>query len=554
MLRLQITPAEGEAFEHPVEGDSIVIGRSTRCDLTLADRFLSRQHARLFRVGEEWRVEDLGSRNGTFVNGTRVSEPTPVAPGDVVNMSASLVRVARGPSEPGDAVRGLSSTSDILLRPASDVLVRLHTPPPSDQAAHADELARYAERMAIVNEVHQALARSISLDELLDLILDRTFHHLRPEQGAIFLRDKEGAYQRAASRLLPGVAGELVYSESLVHEVADKGMAAVVLDTMTDDRFAEAKSLLDAGMRSLVAAPLLDEPRGTLGMIVLGSNAATRRFAEEDLELLVTLASVATLRIRNLALAEEAAERRQLEKELEIARRIQVALLPETLPEVTGYRLYGATLPSRRVSGDYFEVVPRNEGREVVLLVADVSGKGIGASLLTTYIEALSSVPIADGLPPHEVFARVSGTLYRRTPPNRFATMILAVLEPATGIVHYCSAGHLPACLIRAAGEVEWLEPTGLPLGLFPAAEYVTDESSVGPGDTLVLYSDGYVEAEDSAEAQFGESRLAEVCGANRGAAPEDLARAIDAAVEVFTDGQAPTDDRTIVIVRRDAD
>ena len=554
MLRLQITPAEGEEFEHPVEGDSVVIGRSTRCDLTLADRFLSRQHARLFRLGDVWRVEDLGSRNGTFVNGVRVSEPTPVGTGDVINMSASLVRVAYGRAETAETWRGMSSTSDILLRPASDVLMRMRTPPPAAPPAEADALTRYAERMSIVNEVHQALARSISLDELLELILDRMFHHLRPEQGAIFLRDSQGVYQRAASRLLPGAAGELVYSESLVREVADKGMAAVVLDTLADDRFPDADSLLDAGMRSLVAAPLLDEPHGTLGMIVLGSNAATRRFAEEDLELLVTLASVATLRIRNLALAEEAAERRQLEKELEIARRIQVALLPETLPEVPGYRLYGATLPSRRVSGDYFEVVPRGDGREVVLLVADVSGKGIGASLLTTYIQALSSVPIADGLLPHEVFARVSGTLYRRTPSNRFATMILVVLESATGIVRYCSAGHLPACLIRAAGQVEWLEPTGLPLGLFPDAEYVTDESSIESGDTLVLYSDGYVEAEDPEEAQFGESRLAEVCAANRGAAPEDLAKAIDAAVERFTDGQAPADDRTIVIVRRDAD
>jgi sigma-B regulation protein RsbU (phosphoserine phosphatase) len=551
MLTLHITHAEGEAFEHPVEGDSVVIGRSTRCDLALADRFLSRRHARLLRIGNVWHVEDLGSRNGTFVNGTRVSEATPVGPGDVINMSASVVRVVRGPADSSDVWRALSSTSDVLLRPASDVLLSIQTPPPAATATQND-LTRYAERLSIVNEVHQALARSISLDELLELILDRVFQHLRPEQGAIFLRDKGGAYRRAASRLLPGVACELVYSESLVHEVAEKGMAAVVLDTSTDRRFAQAKSLLDAGVRSLVAAPLLDEPHGTLGMIVLGSNAATRRFAEEDLELLVTLASIATLRIRNLALAEEAVEHRRLEDELEIARRIQVALLPETLPEVAGYGLYGATLPSRMVSGDYFEVVPRADGREIVLLLADVSGKGIAASLLTAYIEALSSAPIQDGLPPHEIFARVSNTLYRRTPANRFATMILAVLEPTTGLVRYCNAGHLPACLIRAAGEVEWLEPTGLPLGLFPDAEYVTDETFLKPGDTLVLYSDGYTEAENPAEEQFGESRLGEVCAANSGIESENLARAIDAAVERFANGQAAVDDRTIVIVRRE--
>jgi sigma-B regulation protein RsbU (phosphoserine phosphatase) len=220
---------------------------------------------------------------------------------------------------------------------------------------------------------------------------------------------------------------------------------------------------------------------------------------------------------------------------------------------VTGFQLYGATVPSRRVSGDYFEVVPRADGREIVLLLADVSGKGIAASLLTTYIEALSSVPIQDGLPPHEVFARVSAPLYRRTPANRFATMILVVLEPATGRVRYCNAGHLPACLIRAAGAVEWLEPNGLPLGLFAEAAYATEETALEAGDVLVLYSDGYTEAENPAEEQFGESRLGEVCAANRGASPAELARAIDAAVERFTDGRAAVDDRTIVIVRRDS-
>ncbi len=551
MLRLHITPAEGEPFDHEVETDSLIIGRSTRCELAIADRFLSRQHARMYRTEAGWVIEDLESRNGTFVNGKRVEEPTSVSAGDVIAMSASLIRVLREADEYGLDGSEISSTSDVLLRPASDVLIQVGTPPPEVIAGEGDALSRYAKRLSIVNEVHQALARSIALDELLELILDRAFEQLEPEQGVIFLRDPQGRFQRAASRTLPGSARGLKYSESLIHEVAEKGMAALVLDTQTDERFAEAKSLLDAGLRSLVAAPLLDQPEGTVGLIVLGSNAAVRRFSEEDLELLVTLASVAAMRIRNLALAEEAAERRRLEHELDIARRIQVALLPATLPALEGYQVYAASNPSRRVSGDYYEVVLRAEGKECALLVADVAGKGIAASLLTGYLEALASVSIENGLAPHEVFERVSDPLYRRTPANRFATFVLTVLELASGRLQHCSAGHVPAFVVRASGEVEWLEAHGLPLGLLEDSEYSSEETVLRPGDTLVLYSDGYTEAENPAEEQFGEERLAEACVAHRTATPDDLARAIDGDVERFTDGKPAADDRTIVILRR---
>ena len=138
-------------------------------------------------------------------------------------------------------------------------------------------------------------------------------------------------------------------------------------------------------------------------MIVLSSRMAVRHFAEEDLELLVSLASVAALRLRNVQLAEEAAQRRLLEKELELGRRIQMALLPSLLPELPGYRLHGGTRPSRTVSGDYFQVLTRRDGDECVLMIADVSGKGVAASLLTASLEALAAGPLEDGLSPDEV-------------------------------------------------------------------------------------------------------------------------------------------------------
>ncbi len=516
-LRLQITPAEGAPFDYSLRGDTVVVGRAMDADLTLADPFLSRRHSRFFRTGADLFVEDLGSRNGTIVNGQAIRQATRVRPGDVVKISNSVIAIlapapVKAPEPADDFLDGT------VFRRASELLDRQSAP----AAANAADLRRYAERLKLLNEVHQALGRSLTLEELLELILDRAFDHLRPDRGAILLKETDGGYRPAASRSSLGGPEGLVFSRSLVREVAEKGMAAIVFDVQADERFAAAQSMLLSGIRSLIAAPLLD-PEGSLGLIVLESRAGVRQFSEEDLELLVSLAAVAALHLRNLALALEAAERRRLQEELALARRIQVALLPDRLPEVPGWELYGGNIPSRGVSGDYYEVVTRDEGRECVLMVADVAGKGMAASLLTVSLQALSAGPIEDGLPPDEICARLSRQLYRRTPPEKYATAFLGILEPATGRLRYTNAGHNPPLVLRAAGTAEELGSTGVPIGLLPQATYSAAETVLGPGDVLVLYTDGLVEAADPEANEYGLERLQEVCLSARGETCESL-------------------------------
>ena len=547
MLRLHVVPASGEAFDHPVVGESLVIGRSSQADLVLEDRFLSRRHARIFHRGDAWWVEDLGTRIGTLLNGVRLETPTPVAPGDTLQIAANVLTVLAPAEASGEAARlWKHSSSTGYFRPAAEIL-RESRPDvePGEQA-----LRRYAERLKLVNEVHQALARPISLKELLDLILDRVFEHLQPEEGAILLKKEPGELYRAASRTAPALEGAYLYSRTLVHEVAEKAMAALVVDALTDERFGGARSILDSGVRSLVAAPLLDA-EGCLGMIALNSRLHVRQFSAEDLELLVSLASVAALRIRNVALAEDAAERRRLEGELALARQIQVALLPARLPEVPGYELHGGNVPSRGVSGDYYEVVERLGGEECVLMIADVSGKGLAASLLTACLEALAAEPIESGLPPEEICNRVCRRLYQRTSPERFATAFLAALEPRSGRMRYANAGHNPALLVHATGGVERLAATGLPLGLLPAVSYTARETHLAPGDLLLLYTDGIVEATNPEDEEYGLDRLIEACLRHRGGSLKELAHALEADLEAFVRGVPFADDRTLVLARR---
>jgi sigma-B regulation protein RsbU (phosphoserine phosphatase) len=540
-LRLRITPPIGEPFDHLCEGEALVVGRSSKADLVLSDRFLSRLHARFFLEKETWFVEDLGSRNTTLLNGRPVSSPMHLAAGDLVKLSETVISVegfdaaaSKPRSEPADLA---SSSDSILLRSASELMA----------AAEKES----GDRMKLLNEVHRALASSISLEELLELVLDRAFAHLRPEEGVIILKNSLGELERATSRRLPGTTGDFLVSRSLEREVAEKGQAALVLDAQTDARFAAAESILSSGVRTLVAAPLL-APDANLGMIVLSSRVHVRRYSEEDLELLAALASVAALRIRNISLAEEAARRQALEREMTIARQIQLALLPESLPEVPGYSLFASNEASRAVSGDFYEVQTRPDTGEPVIVIADVSGKGMSASLVAASLDALLMGPIEVGHPPDAICARVGRRLNARTPPERYATAIIASLDPKTGVLSYTNAGHNAGLLVRAAGASERLEGNGLPLGLFPVAEYEREEVTLAPGDLVVLYTDGITEAASEAGEEFGIERLEKVVQTYSREPLVALAVAIETAVEVFAEERRFADDRTLVILRRE--
>jgi sigma-B regulation protein RsbU (phosphoserine phosphatase) len=268
------------------------------------------------------------------------------------------------------------------------------------------------------------------------------------------------------------------------------------------------------------------------------------------MELLAALASVAALRIRNISLAEEAARRRELEKEIALAREIQIALLPESLPEVPGYELFAVNAPSRDVSGDLYEVETRDDGR-LAIVIADVSGKGMAASLLAASLDALLMGPIEVGFAPDVISAKVSRRLFARTPPERYATAFITLFDPATGTLSYTNAGHNTGLLVRAGGSIDRLGANGLPMGLFPAVEYERVEVTLAPGDLLVLYTDGITEAANPAGEEFGLERLEAVVRRHAGDPLVAIAVAIETAIEVFSQGVPPGDDRTLVMLRR---
>lgn len=535
-------------FDQP----EILIGRGVESDIALGDRTASRRHARLVRSDDAWWIEDLGSRSGTRRNGKALAERERLAPGDQVGVGASVLVVDRIGAERGRSPLATGSTvptpgTSLFLR-ADEIISAVESRDSHDDSAGM--LARRANRLELLNEVHRALGASMALPELLELILDRAFRALQPEEGVIVLRDGPGQYRRASARRGPGSRGDALLSSTLHQEVIERRQAALVFDLAGDERFGRAASLQVSGIRSLIAAPLFDD-QGPLGMIALDSRAHVRSFTQDDLELLTSLASVAALRIRNVALTEESAERRRLEAELKLARTIQIGLLTQDLPQPEGWSLYAGSVPSRGVSGDYYVATERGEQADLFAMVVDVSGKGMAAALLTASLEALAASPIELGLPPGEIALRVSRLLFRRTPPAKYATAFLVAVEPASGRFRYVNAGHNPALVVRADGAIERLGATGPPIGLLAEAAFSEAGGELAAGDLLALYTDGIVEAADPGEVEFGLERLESYLGAHRTDALDSLADGLEAALDGFVRGAPFADDRTLLLLRR---
>ncbi len=550
-MTLHVVPTDGAPFEHALDKESFVIGRSSKADLTIPDRSMSRMHARFFLLDGAWHVEDMGSRNGTLLGGRPADQPLRMGHGSVVQVGSTSVTLREATRPVADASPSSDSRdSHTIFRSAADLLEVPEEIRTDSVTPMGEGLRRYADRLRLLTEVNLALDRVMSLEELLDLILDRAFDHFGPEDAAIYLRNDESGYDCAASRSVGRGDPQTLFSRNLMQQVVEGGQAALVLDAQTDERFHEAMSLLDAGVRSLVAAPLLD-PDGALGLIVLGSRLTVRQFAEEDMELLASLASVAAMRIRNVHLAEEAAERKRLEQEVALAREIQVSLLPDSLPEVDGWDIVAGNIPSRGVSGDFFKVELRHDESEVVLMLSDVSGKGIAASLLTASLEALSAGPIHDGIAPEVIFNSVSHLLFERTPPEKYATSFIASVDHKTGALRYCNAGHNPGLLLRANGDTEWLESTGMPLGIMPQSVFTAGEKTLDVGDSLILYTDGITEPENPEEEEYSEERLREVCVKNHTRPLTEIKAAIEKDLFDFVRGVPFPDDQTLVLIRR---
>ena len=548
---LLVQDSEGKITTVPLDRDRITLGRSTACQLAFPDDSgLSRQHLAITRTADSgWQIEDLGSKNGTIVNGDRIEGPVLFGVGDqAVAGSIRLAFSSAAPSETGANLAGkvvFVEHQESLSKNSTTVVANLDALLSSSGAGDIEKtsIIQANPQMHALIRAGRELAGHRPLQELFEVIMDLSMDAVMAGRGVLMTIEGDTLKVRAVR----GVGFKI--SSTIRDRVIGKKQSVLIQDTMLDQALKEQQSIVQQKVRSMIAVPLQTNDR-VIGLIYLDSPDLIRAFSREDLNLLTVMANVAAIRIEHARLNEVEAAERAMAKELEQAAQIQKGLLPSVAPKLAGMEIAGRTTACRTVGGDYYDYLTFEDGR-LGIMVGDVAGKGMPASLLMTSLQARVKVVFEDGDDLAKKITRLNKSTAASCPDNRFITFFMMIADPATGELVYTNAGHNPPLLVRSGGSVEQLEGGGMILGILPMSQYQEFRVTMNSGDILVMYTDGVTEAVDSQDEDFGEARLSELVAGLKDRAAHYIVNAIHAEVTKYTEGAPPADDITVVVIKK---
>jgi serine phosphatase RsbU (regulator of sigma subunit) len=539
------------------------------------DPFASRLHAEVRRRGDTFWISDLGSANGTTVNGAPLTAPVHLHDRDTIRIGETEIEYSeRADTAPA---RGHTSIliSDSQVSPTPEAMITASSGNSAanllssldasarTQVSPADLPAPLIQdnTLAVISRVSLTLLSPLSLDETLKQVLECVFEAVPADRGYVMLLDPD--------QIRPGSEPDLIckamktrsrsdetmtdvqISRSISDQVLKQGISVLTSDALQDPRFQEQRSVMLSGLRSVMAVPLAVEGRVS-GMIYVDNPFHTNRFNERDLQLLTLIAGVAAIRIENARLLEVQQKEKRLSNELAVASEIQLGLHPDNTPPIAGYDLMGVSFPCYEVGGDYYDFIEKRDGRSVIAL-GDVSGKGTGAALLMSSVHAAVRAYTRTRLSANEIASEINQYIYDNTPSNRYVTLFYSELDPHSHQLTYINAGHNSPLLVRATGDVTRLDIGGFPLGITPFGDYREGWVELEPGDVLVIYSDGVTESLDEMGEEFGEARLIEIVQKHRERTAAGLRDRIDEALTRFVGKAKSVDDLTLVILKRNS-
>lgn len=513
--------------------ENITLGRASDCTIPIKDRFLSRRHAEILIDHGTWFVRDCGSVNGTTLNGVKLVETALLRPGDRITLGDSEV-----------VFHSDETTSQFIAIDTDSHATNLAIP------VDSEEKERSSERTQILTTLALEFLADRPMSELFDFILDRVVFLLRPTRAAIaLLSDDRVTFGNVKLRRLdPTESNDLTISRTLLREVVDGRKVVSYFDTDSNEKFARAQSIIAQRIRSAVCAPLLVAD-AVLGVLYIDYTSARGVVVEDDVRLLAQIARFAAVTLERTRLREEAFAKAKIDEELRTAYKIQSRLLPDTLPVIEGYSFAGANRPCKTVSGDYYDVVVRPDGR-IYFVIADVSGKGITAALVMSSVATAFAIFTRSDPTPADLLRDINATLAPKTAPSKFVTMVAGVLDPSTGEVAFANAGHVPP-LVVSKGGVEAMRSTDIVVGILPNAQYRNQSLTLHPGDSLVLFTDGVTEAENIAEEQLGLDPISEMLLSMHCSDAAAILDKIDIRVHEYIGDVPAGDDVTMLAVTR---
>lgn len=413
------------------------------------------------------------------------------------------------------------------------------------------------DKLRMLLDITKKISRSLDLQEVLNLVMD-TLDSLIPYDAAgIFV------LQCPDRKLVPegeepcvfkseAVRGydidelsdlHLKLGEGFIGSVALSAQPIISPDVRKDPIYINARDKT----RSEMVAPIISNDE-VIGVFDLESDQFNA-YSEDDLEVLLMLASQVAIIIEKVMLHEQLIEKKRLEGQLEVARQVQLELLPPHDPEIAGYDISAYNFPTEEVSGDYYDWVKIFED-QIAIVIADVSGKGVPAAILMAFLRASLRAASHIGYATHISMAKVNYLLWESIERNQFVTAFYGILDALKGTLAYSNAGHNPPLIVNAAGTSRYIDKGEQPLGMFKETRYHEYYLEFEPGDVLVLYTDGATEANSPSGEEFGRERLAQAVKENYDKPAREMLASLQLAVLQWTDNAGASDDVTFFIIK----
>jgi serine phosphatase RsbU (regulator of sigma subunit) len=347
------------------------------------------------------------------------------------------------------------------------------------------------------------------------------------------------------------------HDDPLMEVIEEEKQEVTKYDVLEDPKYEEVskESIPNfEALRASLMVPLVYQNQ-VVGSLNIGEKKSGKPFNRQDIELLRTLASQGAVAIENARLFQENLEKQRMEEELNIARDLQMSMLPATCPEVKGYQIAASSTPAREVGGDFFDFIEM-EDEKVGLVVADVTGKSVSGALVMSSSRSVFRMLSEEKLTVGDIMVRANRRIKQDIKSGMFVALLYAVLDATRGKVSLCSAGQTqPIHISSKDGEARLVDTEGdnFPLGILDEADYRETEVWLPPGDTIVFYTDGIVEAMNKQEEIFGFERLLEIVKAGASMTADEMHREILDSVNRFSGGAAQHDDLTVIVMKAGA-
>lgn len=559
-----LTSADKSVVRRRIELDEnpITIGRHPECEIQIDEGAVSRKHAAISYRNNAYFLDDLSSRNGTFLNEQRIDSTTRLFDGakikicDVsflfqINESASYTPRPTLIDEGSQSVELPSFIlhDDLDTNISSQIEASSHHQTKSTHVSADDKL-----RTLI--KVAQTLSESLERDQVLAKILDILFElFIEADRGFIILKMADGAIRPLAFKTRrPQDEEHIRVSRTIVNKVMECKCPVISNDASKDTRFDLSQSVVDFRIRSMMCAPLINNKNESIGVIQLDTLRSSIAFKEGDLETLATIALQGSLAIQKSDLFEEARKAREMKSDLKLAHELQQRFLPQRPPETENYQFASYYRAMQQVGGDYFDYIELDDDN-VAIVVADVVGHGIAAAMLMAKVSAESRFALATTKSAAAAINKLNDKLTGLN-IDRFVTLVLCLLNTKKNTVEIVNAGHMPP-IIRRAGDSALtelsLEHSGVPVGILPGFEYQSTILKLKAGDLLVLYTDGINEAMDSAGKQFTTEAIISEIETSQAKTPESVNKVIRESVARHMGTEKPIDDMCLVTLGRNA-